>query len=596
MNPPIIDYRIIPEPRRHLFSVQMTVEGDHPDGVQLYLPNWIAGSYMLRDFARHIVSLRAFDGFGKKVKLSPLNQHAWQSAGFDLHLMVEYEVFAHDASVRTAFLDTDGGFFNATSLCLCALTHEHEPHGLTVLPPTNITNWQLATTLARAADTAPRGFGEYHARDYDELADHPVRIGALTWITFHAHGTPHEMAIAGILPQINSPLLARDVQRICEAQIALFGQPAPFERYLFLVDARAVGYGGLEHRDSSALLCTREGLPTNQDNDSARRKAYTDFLGLISHEYFHSWNVKRIKPAAFVPYDLTTPIDTSLLWFFEGVTSYYDDLMLYRVGILDQAHYLEQLERHIDHIARQRGQHEQTVVEAGFFAWTKYYQPSENAANAHVSYYTKGALIAWCIDLFIRHYSGNRHSLDDVMRLLWRDFGQNFYQTDTPRGVTIGDIQQAIEQCAGTSAYHLLHIALFTKQPLPINLLLLPHGWHLKHQTAAPEFGAQMHKTDDGWLIGAVKTNSVAERAGLAPQDTLVALNRFKLTQKPDQILAEYPADIPLSIDYWREGVLHTTTLPQRLPHREAGHFHLHRHDDTATRWFDVISSTMPSP
>ena len=584
-----IHYSLTPDTHRHIFSVRLSISGDFENGVHVFMPNWIAGSYMLREFARHIVWLRAFNDFGESITLSPTSQHSWHSAPFVGGLTIEYEVFAHDNSVRAAFLDNTTGFFNATSVCLCVQESANQTHALTLNPPVAAQNWQVATQLTPAADTTERGFGAYTAKDYDELADCPVRMGTLTWLTFEAEQIAHTVAISGEVPHLNATLLIEDMRAICTAQLKLFkpvtddaSTPPPFASYLFLIDARATGYGGLEHRSSTALLTTRASLPNLEDNAHARRTAYTDLLGLISHEYFHTWNVKRIKPAAFVSYDLSKPADTSLLWFFEGVTSYYDDLILYRTGILDEAQYFKILEQHIHQVMQRSGAQQQTVTQAGYYAWSKYYQPTENTPNAHVSYYTKGALVALCLDLFIRHNSQHTRSLDDVMRHLWQKFGQNFYDlsADERRGVRLAAIQRAIERYAGVNPYYLLQVALFTTEPLPLNLLCLSHGLHLKYtRPNQAEFGASFKKIEQGWLIERVLTGGMAQRAGLAPQDVLIAIDNHAITEKPDDSLRDWKHLRHLTAHYWRDGVLQTTTLNNVITPAQIGTYRLERTD-----------------
>ena len=576
-----LHYTISPEPNKHLFRVHLRIAGSHLAGVRLFLPNWIAGSYMIRDFARHITQISAFDDSGKAIKLTPVNQFTWQSAAFEHNLHVVYDVFAHDPSVRTAFLNGDTGFFNATSVCLSIAQHAEKPHALTILAPhTNHEPWQIATQLTRAEHTEPRAFGDYWAKNYDELADRPVRMGPMRFLDFEAMGTAHSIAISGAFDSLNADQLIQDVRKICAEQIRMFatddGAPpvAPFDSYLFLLDVRGAAYGGLEHRDSTALLCSRDSLPNHLDAPQSRRPEYIELLGLISHEYFHSWNVKRIKPASFVRYDLQAPIDTSLLWFFEGVTNYYDDLFLFRTGILTEPAYIDVMNRNVNHVLRHRAQHLQNASDAGFYAWTKYYQPSENSINANTNYYVKGSLIAWCIDLFIRHNSHQRYGLDDVMRRLWQDFGRDFYTSEQPRGVTLADIQICIEHFAGVPARDLLYIALFTTQSLPLNLLLLTQGLHLKyHAPKQPQLGVSSKKTSDGWLIERVLSDGLAERAGLAPQDTLIAVNQLRLKRAPDEALKNHPQNSRIALTFWRDDVLKSTSITQRIPSTQIGEF-----------------------
>jgi predicted metalloprotease with PDZ domain len=278
----------------------------------------------------------------------------------------------------------------------------------------------VATTLPRLTGAAWE-YGAFEAPGYEELIDHPVLMGTLTVAEFDACGTPHAIAIAG---HQNADLarLSADLSRLCSWQIRLFGEPAPMLRYLFLVRLTGEGFGGLEHRSSSALVCHRNDLP--QPGRAALSRGYRDFLGLASHEYFHLWNVKRIRPAEFTPYDLSREVYTRQLWIFEGVTSYYDDLALLRSGVITVETYLELLGRTLTSVYRTGGRRRQTLEEASFDAWIKFYRPDENSPNVQVSYYTKGAMVALALDLDVRLRTDGRISLDDIMRVLWENHGR----------------------------------------------------------------------------------------------------------------------------------------------------------------------------
>jgi predicted metalloprotease with PDZ domain len=555
MNP-VIHYTVTPLISRNIFAIRMSVQNTQ-DGFEVYLPNWIPGSYMLRDFARHIVTIRAEDDHHQPIKLTPLNQHAWHVSAQG-NVTLHYEVYAHDTSVRTAFLDASGGFVNGTSLFLSVKHLDQHAHRVTLLAPTDHADWQIATTLSRMPNTIARGFGDYFAHDYDELVDHPVRIGQLTWLKFKAHDTPHEVAIAGHVPYLNKAVLMRDLQSICENQITLFNSPAPFKRYLFIVDARGDGYGGLEHRDSTALLCRRDDLPKHMDAVE-RREEYLTFLGLCSHEYFHSWNVKRMKPANFVTYDLAQTIDTSLLWFFEGVTSYYDDLVLVRTSILSEAQYFKRLENTFNAVMRHDGNRVQTVSESGFYAWTKYYQASPNTPNAVVSYYAKGSLVALALDLFIRQHSHSRFSFDDVMRDLWQAFGRDFYQN--PRGLALDDIIRACQKYA-PNIEPLFQTALHSTDDLPLHDLFKANGMSLTQtKSNVAQLGATIKKVDGGYQIMRVLNNGAAQKANLAPDDVLLTFDSLKLNTTPDDALKHFKTNQTITVHFLRDDVLCSTTL-----------------------------------
>lgn len=422
-TPPGLHYRVEPlNHRAHLFAVTLNIT--RPARSQkLTLPVWIPGSYLVREFSQHLQHLSAMQG-GEALTVKQLDKHRWQvDNDGERTLSLRWEVYAFDASVRTAFLDATRGFFNATSLCLMVAGREDEPHMLEIAPGDTPAGWQVATGLS-PVKANEQGFGTYLAQNYDELADCPVEMGTFWSGEFSACGVPHRFVVSGAGGWFDGQRLLDDTRRICEAQIRFWhgdGQP-PYERYVFMLHASGEGYGGLEHRNSTALIAQRTDLPKvrAKDDKPAALKAtdgYTTLLGLISHEYFHTWNVKRLRPAEFKRYDYTRENHTELLWFFEGFTSYYDDLFLRRAGLIDDATYLNLVTKTINQVQQSPGQRVQSVAQASFDAWTRYYRVGENTPNATISYYTKGALVAMCLDLTLR--AEGRGSLDEVMRALW---------------------------------------------------------------------------------------------------------------------------------------------------------------------------------
>ncbi|HWH73492.1 MAG TPA: peptidase M61, partial [Methylibium sp.] len=377
----------------HQFRVTLTVPAPAAEQ-RLALPVWIPGSYLVREFARHLSGLTAEQG-GHAVPLEQLDKSTWlaRCRGRGA-LTVSWRVYAYDNSVRAAWLDTQRGFFNGTSLFLRVEGREAEPQRLELgaLPR----GWEVATALRAVG---PR---RWEAADYDELVDHPVELGRFWRGSFEARGVPHEFVVAGALPSFDGERLLADAKRVCEAQIAFWhGRRKPhFDRYVFLLNAVEEGYGGLEHRASTALIANRRDLPRR--GIAAQGEGYTTLLGLISHEYFHTWNVKRLRPAEFARYDYGGENYTELLWFFEGFTSYYDDLLLRRCGLLDDARYLKLVAKTLNQVLGTPGRKQQSVAQASFDAWTKYYRPDENTVNATVSYYTKGSLVALALDLTLR--------------------------------------------------------------------------------------------------------------------------------------------------------------------------------------------------
>ena len=404
----------------HRYAVCLTIA--RPAAMQrVSLPAWIPGSYLIREFARHLLPLHATQG-GTARACRQIDKSTWDiDCDPRRPLVLRYEVYAFDASVRTAWLDGERGFFNGTSLLLRVHGQEQAAHELTVHAPPQRRDWQLATAMTPAQVDA-RGFGRYRADDYDELVDHPVELGAFWSGSFKAGGVPHRLVVTGAPPAFDGARLLRDTQKICETAIRLWhGAKAPPQRhYLFMLNAVDDGYGGLEHRASTALICGRRDLPRHDAPASAAQvgDGYLTLLGLISHEYFHTWNVKRLRPAEFTRYDYQQENYTRLLWFFEGFTSYYDDLLLRRAGLIDDAAYLKLLTKTVNQVQQAPGRHVQSVAQASFDAWVRYYRLDENTPNSTISYYTKGALVALCLDLTLRREG--RATLDDVMRAVWQ--------------------------------------------------------------------------------------------------------------------------------------------------------------------------------
>jgi predicted metalloprotease with PDZ domain len=543
-----IHYAIRPlNPEAHTFAVSCTVADPDPAGQCFALPAWIPGSYLIRDFARHIVTIRAECG-GKPRRLTKIDKHTWRapSCPDGEALTVHCEIYAWDLSVRGAHLDRSHGFFNGTSVFLRVIGHEDAPCLVDIEAPPGprYADWRIATAL-QPAHGEPRcarmhGFGVYRAADYDELIDHPVEMGRFTLASFSACGIDHEIAISG--PHAaDIERITADLARICAWQIRFFGEPAPMSRYLFLVTAVGEGYGGLEHRASTALLCSRDDLP--YPGMGKISEGYRKFLGLCSHEYFHTWNVKRIKPAEFTPYDLDRENFTTLLWFFEGFTSYYDDLALLRSGSIKLADWLEITAKTISSVQRGPGRRLQTLAESSFDAWSKFYRPDENTPNAVVSYYAKGALVALALDLTLRSKTAGRISLDDVMRALWQRHGQT--------GIGVGDetVRLIAEELSGLALKRFFAAAVHGTGELPLKTLLADFGLALAWENEKSEKGASLGAVTRGEghevRLATVYADGAAQNAGLAAGDLLIAIDDLRVTPETlaRQLARRQPGD-----------------------------------------------------
>jgi predicted metalloprotease with PDZ domain len=506
---------------RHAHLYRVTLKLPRPAATQrVSLPVWIPGSYMVREFSRHLSRLRAHQG-RHECRVEQIDKCSWQvhCQGAQT-LVIAYEVYAFDTSVRAAFLDAQRGFFNGTSLCLRAEGREAEPHRLRLgkLPA----GWQVATAMP-----ATLRRHEYLCADYDELVDHPVEMGLFWRGEFQVRGVAHQFVVAGAWPGFDGERLLADARRICEAQIGFWhgrGKP-PLQRYVFMLNAVDEGYGGLEHRASTALICARRQLP--RQGVAQAGDAYVTLLGLISHEYFHTWNVKRLKPRDFERIDFSRENYTELLWFFEGFTSYYDDLLLLRAGLIDAPRYLRLLAKTLSGVLATPGRRQQSVAEASFDAWIKYYRSDENTPNATISYYAKGSLVALALDLSLRVAGSG--SLDELMRRLW----------SRSAGGPIGeaDIAQLLQQLAGRSMQDQLAAWVHGTEDLPLRPLLERAGvaWLAENGDLAAELGLRVSEAAlSGIHVKSVHLGSVAERAGVSAGDELLAVDGWRLRRLDD--------------------------------------------------------------
>jgi predicted metalloprotease with PDZ domain len=560
---PAIQYTVWPaDLHGHRFRVKLHITNPDPNGQILQMPAWIPGSYLIRDFSKHVESLEAFSvtNTRKRLAIKRIDNDHWQLPPTHSSIEVLTTVYAFDSSVRAAYLDTERAFFNATSLCLAVKGQEHLPCSLAVTAPelAFADHWTVQTTL-RAAKTDERGFGFYLAKNYDDLLDHPVAMGEFQLVHWKSNGVSHRMAIQGCNHIVDSKRLAEDLQAICSSTIELFEpktKRAPFEEYLFLVNAVLNGYGGLEHRNSTALLCRRDQIP--QENILFEESAYREFLGLCSHEYFHAWLVKRIQPKAFQPYDLTKRNHTRLLWVFEGFTSYYDDLQLLRSKRIDLKTYLRLVADNWNGILRGPGRQKQSLADSSFDAWTKYYQADENTPNAVVSYYGKGALLALGLDLQIRAFSKNKLSLDDLMRLIWRKHGI------TLDGIAEDGLDDLILELLGNGFSKIWADIkaryIFGVEDIPLQKWIGSNlvSVKIKHQSTLEKLKLQFgmrHTDSNGWLkVTHVLDGGIAQAAGLAAGDLLASVDGQRVTSaRWDRVLGSLSENSQTRVTFYRD-------------------------------------------
>ena len=505
-----LQYTIAPlDLHAHLYEITLNIPQPQA-GQRVSLPVWIPGSYLVREFAKNLQGLVAFQG-GQHIAAQQLNKNTWQLACSAQGMVtLRYQICAYDTSVRTAWLDSQRGFFNGTSVFLRVHGQEQALHAVHIRPPSNQTRWQLATGLT-PVKINKRGFGLYHAAGYDELVDCPVEMGEFWSAEFTACGVPHRFVIAGAAPSFDGDRLIADTKKICETEIRLWhpkGRP-PFSRYVFMLNALDDSYGGLEHRNSTALVCSRRDLP--RVGEVKPVAGYTTLLGLISHEYFHSWNVKRLRPIELAQYDYEQENYTELLWFFEGFTSYYDDLLLRRAGLIDNAEYVRLINKTINQVLQTPGRLLQSVAQSSFDAWVKYYRQDENTPNTTVSYYTKGSLVALCLDLSLR--KDGTTTLDQVMRAIYKRCKGGPMRED--------DLLQVLQQLSGRSWTEEIAAWVHGTDELPLTELLEAHGVHCQDDKPqlAQQLGLRVAESAGTVTIKAVLRGGAAEAAGMMAGD-----------------------------------------------------------------------------
>ncbi len=503
--------------RQHLIHVTVRFVAQ-PTQV-LSLPTWIPGSYLIREFSKHIEGVRAYDEDGRLLQIRKNEKNKWQLFNTDFELItVEYDVYAYDLSVRGAYVDQTRLYVNPACACLGLDGQDDKAIEVELFLPPELKHFQLATGLP--SKSLVKGRYTLKAKNYAELIDSPFELADQTRFSFEANGIPHEFVVSG-KHAMNEQRMKQDIEKICATEISMFGS-APFENYTFMTMATGNSYGGLEHPNSTSLISPRDDLP--KANEPVEPSTdYQRFLGLCSHEYFHSWLVKFIRPENFVNYDLNKEGYTSLLWIFEGFTSYYDDLILLRSGVINQESYIKLLKLQIDRYLQNPGRAVQTVAESSFDAWVKFYRQDENSNNAGTSYYNKGCLVALCLDLGLRLRGS---SLDELMRKLYEN-AQNGIQ------VNERTIYELANDLTGDDWSEQINHLINTTDELPLDQLFPEFGlsYTLNHDKSLP-FGLKLADKPEGVLIQSARRDGSGVLAGLSANDVIVAIDGLKATAK----------------------------------------------------------------
>ncbi|OUC14275.1 MAG: peptidase M61 [Alkalinema sp. CACIAM 70d] len=499
----------MPQPTNHLLEVTFRVTGWNQDALDVKMPVWTPGSYLVREYSRHLQNFEAKTGSGERLAFQKLAKNHWriQTQG-ESAVVISYKVYANELTVRTNHLDRTHGYFNGAATFFYIPGYQTQSIIVTIVPPSP--DWQVATVLPAIAENT------YLARDFDTLVDSPFEVGLQTQLNFEVLGKHHQWVIWG-KGNVNPERLIADTQKIIKAEAEMFGG-LPYDRYLFILHLTK-GYGGLEHKDCCSLIYDRNGF--------RKQKDYESFLQLVAHEFFHLWNVKRIRPKALEIFDYDQENYTPSLWFCEGVTSYYDNLFPLRAGIYGAKTYLRCLSQEITRYLTTLGRLVQPLSESGFDAWIKLYRPDSNTPNSQMSYYLKGAMVTLLLDLEIRKRHHNQKSFDDVMRIMWERFGKDEV------GFTPQDAKSIIESVAGADLTDFFDRYLHGLDELDFAAYLQEFGLQLESnagQGLALTWGARVVSEQNRTIVKSVAFNSPAQLAGLDAGDELVAIDGLRAT------------------------------------------------------------------
>ncbi|MDY6784410.1 MAG: M61 family metallopeptidase [Cyanobacteriota bacterium] len=549
-------YRVtMSPPESHLFEVSLQVPSWTSPVLNLKMPVWTPGSYLVREYARQVQYFAACNSETQKPLLTQkLGKNHWQVQTEGVSsICVTYRVFANELSVRTNHLDGTHGYFNGAALFFFIPTWEKEPIHVEIVPPKP--DWKVTTTLP----LVPGKNNTFEAPDFDTLVDSPFEIGTQAIYDFEALGKPHQLAVWG-KGNLQCDRLIPDIRKIIEVEEEIYGE-LPYERYLFLLHLSANGYGGLEHKDSCSLNYPRLGFRTTEK--------YNRFIQLVAHEFFHLWNVKRIRPKAFETFDYEQENYTTSLWFCEGATSYYDLIIPLWAGIYDGKAFLEILSKEITRYLSIPGRNVQPLSESSFDAWIKLYRRDANSDNSQISYYLKGEMISLLLDLLIRDRHNNQRSLNDVMRKMWQEFGRDEI------GFSPEQLKGTIESVAGIDLTEFFARYLDNTDDLPFDEFLSPFGLQLKavgNGETIPYLGMKVVSSDNGKAtIQFVEANSPAGLVGIDPGDELLAIDGLRVTAEQfSDRLQDYQAgdSVEVAIFHQEELQLHQVTLAEPRPTR----------------------------
>ena len=530
----------MPEPHTHYFDVEIKISGNSKDTIDLIMPVWAPGSYLVREFAKSIEDFKA-EGESETLNSEKVNKNTWRiykTEGKDIK--VSYKVYAFELSVRTSFLNSEHGYINGTSVFMYQEGKKDAP--LTVkIEPYN--EWKKVST---ALKQVPNETFTYSAPNYDILADSPIEIGNQEEFKFDADGTEFTIAMFGETVY-DKEQLKIDIEKIVKASSAVFGNHNPNKEYLFIIQNLEHGSGGLEHLNSTTLQVNRWTYSS--------RKRYQSFLSLVCHEYFHLWNVKRLRPEPLGPFDYTQENYTKQLWVSEGITSYYDEIILERCGLYTTEEYLNKIQGTINYIENKPGKNVQSLAMSSFDAWIKAYRPNENSHNTTVSYYSKGSVVALLLDLEILHATKGKRRLDDLLKELYK----NVYLKEN-RAFSENDFITTANKISGKDLTKFFDDYIYGTKAIDYNKYFDYVGLKLEEKAAKENeifLGLRTYEEDGRLMIKNITRGGSAYESGLNAKDEIIAVNNFRLNKyKFDEMLDMVKPNDKLSFTITRDGII----------------------------------------
>lgn len=539
-----IQYRVsTPEPHTHYAEISITISNYKKEYIDFKLPTWAPGSYLIREFSRFVEDFKA-EHSRTELKTEQISKNTWRVyTNNQSSVTVKYKVYAYELSVRTSFVDDSHAYFNGTSIFMYVDDLKQKNGKVKFVPHANFKN--IATSLTQDGDK-----WNYTFPNYDILVDSPIEIGNHKEFEFTSAGTLHKVAMYGE-GNFDIEKLKTDMAKVCEEATKVFGVN-PNKEYTFIIHNLTHGSGGLEHLSSTTLQVNR------WTYDEAN---YAGFLSLVAHEYFHLWNVKRVRPMALGPFDYENENYTHLLWVMEGFTSYYENLILYRAGIITADDLINKMKGKISYVETSPGGKVQSATDASFNAWIKAYRPHENSGNTTISYYSKGATLALMLEFEIINNTNGEKSLDDAMQLLY-----NEYFLKKKRGFTDDEFQQAVEKIAGKSLANFFDNNVFKPETVDYATRFNYVGLDFKTietKGTSPSLGIGL----SGDKITSVTTGSAAYLSGLNVNDKIIAINNYDVDGGGiSKLLSQYNIDDEIDVLISRDNLIRTIKVKLIAP------------------------------